>query len=56
MKEKYCIWPEMPYCPSCPYGGIDTSSAETYDDLYDNAPWYCTLTKEKYDEYLEKGE
>lgn len=48
---EYCIMTEMPYCPVCQFGGIDTSDCETREDA-DNAPWYCSCTKEKYDKYV----
>jgi hypothetical protein len=48
---KYCIMPEMPYCPSCNFGGSDTSNCETYEDAQD-ARWYCTCTKEAYDKFM----
>ncbi len=48
MAKKYCIEPEMPYCPMCPFGGV----VMEYDD--DEVSWYCNCTKEKYDKYMEK--
>ena len=51
--EEYCIEPEMPYCPMCPFGGVDTSNCETREDAQD-APWYCNCTKEKYEKYMKE--
>lgn len=49
MPEQYCIMPEMPYCPACPFGYIE-------QPLYDNAncEWHCLCTKEKYEKYMSK--
>lgn len=58
MDKEYCIEPEMPYCPACEFGYVDTSNCETYEDMCEYAPWVCLCTKEKYDEYMRnhKGE
>lgn len=51
METEYCITPEMPYCPFCEFFYHDTSDCETYEDAQ-NATWYCTCTKERYDKYM----
>lgn len=49
----FCIWPEMPYCPDCPFGGMDYSDCETRDDIYFYARWRdCSCTKESLERYL----
>lgn len=53
--EEYCIMPEMPYCPACPFGGIDTSNCETRADAQD-APWTCHCTKGLYEKYMQEQE
>lgn len=55
MPTEYCIMPEMPYCPCCPFHHMDTSNCETYEDL-DDVDWECLCTKEKYEKYMAEKE
>lgn len=55
--EKYCIWPECPYCPTCPFGYeyISDEEAEFYRvDGECNTEWICNITKEKYEQYIKE--
>lgn len=42
--EEKCIMPEMPYCPSCPYGSVvyDEDSFYAGDDIV-YTEWLCSL-------------
>lgn len=46
--ERYCIWPESPYCPACPFSYCD-------DVIFpDDEPWNCGCTKEMRDQYFKE--
>lgn len=56
-QAKYCIWPECPYCPTCPFGYeyISDEEAEFYRvDGECNTEWICNITKEKYEQYMKE--
>jgi len=56
-EEKFCIMPEMPYCPCCKFGVIDYGDAETYEDTqgpFCKTEWHCTCTKQDVERIMLK--